>query len=142
MPASNGRIAIVGIAESDYGRVPNMTELQLHAQAIQRALEDSGEQQRSLQIVEHGLELNAGGDVGKRGEDALQDRQIGVHEVGDVRILALDGYLFSGAIPEDDGKLLSLLHRSFTQRAREAVSRISSFVNPSGPRAIHQCAAM
>src|SRR5438876_4203138 len=42
MPAYNGRIAIVGIAESDYGRVPNMTELQLHAQAIQRALEDSG----------------------------------------------------------------------------------------------------
>jgi len=42
MPAYHGRIAIVGIAESDYGRVPNMTELQLHAQAIQRALEDSG----------------------------------------------------------------------------------------------------
>src|SRR6266487_3984828 len=42
MPVYNGRIAIVGAAESDYGRVPNMTELQLHAQAIQRALEDSG----------------------------------------------------------------------------------------------------
>jgi acetyl-CoA acetyltransferase len=42
MPVHNGRIAIVGVAESDYGRVPNMTELQLHAQAIQRALEDSG----------------------------------------------------------------------------------------------------
>jgi len=42
MPVYNGRIAIVGIAESDYGRVPNMTELQLHAQALQRALEDSG----------------------------------------------------------------------------------------------------
>jgi len=38
MPVYNGRIAIVGIAESDYGRVPNMTELQLHAQALQRAL--------------------------------------------------------------------------------------------------------
>ncbi len=42
MPVYHGRIAIVGVAESDYGRVPNMTELQLHAQAIQRALEDSG----------------------------------------------------------------------------------------------------
>jgi acetyl-CoA acetyltransferase len=42
MPAYNGRIAIVGVAESDYGRVPNMTEMQLHAQALQRALEDSG----------------------------------------------------------------------------------------------------
>ncbi len=42
MPVYNGRIAIVGVAESDYGRVPNMTELQLYAQAIQRALEDSG----------------------------------------------------------------------------------------------------
>ena len=42
MTAYNGRIAIVGVAESDYGRVPNMTELQLHAQALQRALEDSG----------------------------------------------------------------------------------------------------
>ncbi len=42
MPVYNGRIAIVGIAESDSGRVPNMTELQLHAQALQRALEESG----------------------------------------------------------------------------------------------------
>jgi len=42
MPVYNGRIAIVGIAESDYGRVPDMTEIQLHAQALQRALEDSG----------------------------------------------------------------------------------------------------
>ena len=42
MPVYNGRIAIVGIAESNYGRVPNMTELQLQAQALQRALEDSG----------------------------------------------------------------------------------------------------
>jgi acetyl-CoA acetyltransferase len=42
MPIYNGRIAIVGIAESDSGRVPNRTELQLHAQALQRALEDSG----------------------------------------------------------------------------------------------------
>ena len=42
MPVYNGRIAIVGVAESDSGRVPNKTELQLHAQAIQRALEDSG----------------------------------------------------------------------------------------------------
>ena len=42
MSAYNGRIAIVGVAESDYGRVPHMTELQLHAQALQRVLEDSG----------------------------------------------------------------------------------------------------
>jgi acetyl-CoA acetyltransferase len=42
MTIYNGRVAIVGVAESDYGRVPNKTELQLHAQAIQRALEDSG----------------------------------------------------------------------------------------------------
>src|SRR5690348_4623515 len=42
MPFYNGRIAIVGVAESDYGRVPHMTEMQLHAQAIWRALEDSG----------------------------------------------------------------------------------------------------
>ena len=42
MPAYNGRIAIVGVAESDYGRVPHMTEMQLHAQALQRVLVDSG----------------------------------------------------------------------------------------------------
>ena len=42
MPVYNGRIAIVGVAESDSGRVPNKTELQLHAQALQRVLEDSG----------------------------------------------------------------------------------------------------
>ena len=35
MPVYNGRIAIVGVAESDYGRVPNMTEMQHHAQATQ-----------------------------------------------------------------------------------------------------------
>ena len=42
MPAYNGRIVIAGVAESDYGRVPNMTEMQLHAQALQRVLADSG----------------------------------------------------------------------------------------------------
>jgi acetyl-CoA acetyltransferase len=42
MPFYNGRIAIVGVAESDYGRVPSMTEMQLHAQATWRALTDSG----------------------------------------------------------------------------------------------------
>jgi acetyl-CoA acetyltransferase len=51
MPAYNGRIAIVGIAESDYGRVPNMTELQLYAQAIQRALEDSGLRKKDIDGV-------------------------------------------------------------------------------------------
>ena len=42
MPAYNGRIVIAGVAESDYGRVPKMTEMQLHAQALQRVLADSG----------------------------------------------------------------------------------------------------
>jgi acetyl-CoA acetyltransferase len=42
MPAYNGRIAIAGVADSDYGRVPHMTEMQLHAQAFHRVLEDSG----------------------------------------------------------------------------------------------------
>src|SRR5947209_18028789 len=42
MRSYNGRIAIVGVAESDYGRVPNMTEMQLHAQALLRVLDDSG----------------------------------------------------------------------------------------------------
>ncbi len=42
MPAYNGRIVIAGVAESEYGRVPNMTEMQLHAQALQRVLDDSG----------------------------------------------------------------------------------------------------
>ena len=51
MPAYNGRIAIVGIAESDYDRVPNRTELQLHAQALQRALEDSGPRKQDIDGV-------------------------------------------------------------------------------------------
>src|SRR5437764_6850248 len=42
MSSYNGRVAIVGVAESDYGRVPHMTEMQLHTQAIWRALEESG----------------------------------------------------------------------------------------------------
>lgn len=42
MPAYTGRIVIAGVAESDYGRVPDKTELQLHAQALQRVLDDSG----------------------------------------------------------------------------------------------------
>ena len=37
-----GRVAIVGAAESDYGRVPGRTELDLHAQAAARALEQAG----------------------------------------------------------------------------------------------------
>ncbi len=51
MPTYNGRIAIVGVAESDYGRVPNMTELQLHAQALQRVLEDSGLHKKEIDAV-------------------------------------------------------------------------------------------
>src|SRR5438477_566678 len=47
----NGRVAIVGVAESDYGRVPNMTEMQLHAQAIWRALDDSGLRKNDIDAV-------------------------------------------------------------------------------------------
>ncbi len=36
------RVAIVGAAESDCGRVPGRSELDLHAQAAQRALDDAG----------------------------------------------------------------------------------------------------
>lgn len=42
MSSYDGRVAIVGVAESDYGRVPNLTEMEMHAQATWRALEDSG----------------------------------------------------------------------------------------------------
>ena len=40
--AYNGRVAVVGVAESEYGRVPHLTELEMHAQAIGRALDESG----------------------------------------------------------------------------------------------------
>src|SRR5438105_14822760 len=49
--AYNGRIAIVGVAESDYGRVPNMTEMQLHAQATWRALAESGLKKDAIDAV-------------------------------------------------------------------------------------------
>src|SRR3989440_9247587 len=42
MPSYNGRVAIVGAAESDYGRVPYLTEMEMHAQATWRALAESG----------------------------------------------------------------------------------------------------
>ncbi len=42
MPSYNGRVAIVGVAESDYGRVPYLTEMEMHAQATWRALAESG----------------------------------------------------------------------------------------------------
>lgn len=51
MPSYNGRIAIVGVAESDYGRVPDKTELQLHAQATWRALADSGLRKDDIDAV-------------------------------------------------------------------------------------------
>lgn len=51
MTAYNGRIAIVGVAESDYGRVPNMTEMQHHAQATQRALEECGLHKNDIDSV-------------------------------------------------------------------------------------------
>ncbi|TMD61628.1 MAG: thiolase, partial [Chloroflexi bacterium] len=47
----NGRVAIVGVAESDYGRVPNMTEMQLHAQALWRALDESGLRKNDIDAV-------------------------------------------------------------------------------------------
>jgi acetyl-CoA acetyltransferase len=36
------RVAIVGAAESDYGKLPGRSELDLHAEAAQRALDDCG----------------------------------------------------------------------------------------------------
>jgi acetyl-CoA acetyltransferase len=51
MPAYSGRIAIAAVAESDYGRVPHMTELQLHAQALQRALDESGARKQEIDAV-------------------------------------------------------------------------------------------
>ena len=47
----NGRVAIVGVAESDYGRVPHMTEMQLHAQATWRALAESGLNKDAIDAV-------------------------------------------------------------------------------------------
>lgn len=40
--SASGRIAIVGVGESDIGKVPNMTGLGLNAQAAKRALDDAG----------------------------------------------------------------------------------------------------
>ena len=51
MSSYNGRIAIVGVAESDSGRVPNMTEMQLHAQATWRALDESGLHKNDIDAV-------------------------------------------------------------------------------------------
>ncbi len=51
MPSYNGRIVIAGVAESDYGRVPHMTELELHAQALQRVLEDCGARKEEIDGV-------------------------------------------------------------------------------------------
>src|SRR5947209_6494638 len=51
MPSFNGRIVIAGVAESDYGRVPQMTELELHAQALQRVLEDCGARKEEIDGV-------------------------------------------------------------------------------------------
>ena len=51
MPSYNGRIVIAGVAESDYGRVPHMTELELHAQALQRVLKDCGARKQDIDGV-------------------------------------------------------------------------------------------
>ena len=51
MPTYSGRIVIAGVAESDYGRVPNMTELELQAQALQRVLEDCGARKEDIDGV-------------------------------------------------------------------------------------------
>lgn len=40
--SASGRIAIVGVGESDIGKVPGMTGLGLNAQAAKRALDDAG----------------------------------------------------------------------------------------------------
>lgn len=40
--SASGRVAIVGVGESDIGKVPNMTGLGLNAQAAKRALDDAG----------------------------------------------------------------------------------------------------
>src|SRR5258708_12257360 len=39
MPSYNGRIAIVGVAESDSAPVPHMPDLHLHPQPLHRALQ-------------------------------------------------------------------------------------------------------
>ena len=39
---ASGKIAIVGVGESDIGKVPGMTGLGLNAQAAKRALDDAG----------------------------------------------------------------------------------------------------
>ncbi len=49
--AYNGRIAIVGVAESEYGRAPHLTEMQMHAQATWRALEESGLRKEEIDAV-------------------------------------------------------------------------------------------
>lgn len=49
--AYNGRIAIVGVAESEYGRVPHLTEMQMHAQATWRVLEESGLRKEEIDAV-------------------------------------------------------------------------------------------
>jgi len=41
-PGRRPRVAIVGAAESDYGRCPGRTELDLHAEAAERALAQAG----------------------------------------------------------------------------------------------------
>src|SRR5450755_359246 len=51
MSMYNGRIAIVGVAESEYGRVPSMTEMELHAQATWRALAESGLHKNDIDAV-------------------------------------------------------------------------------------------
>jgi acetyl-CoA acetyltransferase len=51
MSTYNGRVTIVGVAESDYGRVPHMTEMQLHAQSLQRALDESGLRKQDIDGV-------------------------------------------------------------------------------------------
>ena len=40
--APRDKIAIVGVAESDFGTVPDKTVHELHAQAAVRAVEDAG----------------------------------------------------------------------------------------------------
>src|SRR5260370_17534069 len=51
MSLYNGGVAIVGVAESDHGRVANMIEMERDAQAIWRALDDSGLRKNDIDAV-------------------------------------------------------------------------------------------
>ena len=49
--SSSSKAAIVGVAESDLGRTPNKTVLQLQAQAAREALDDAGLQFQDVEAL-------------------------------------------------------------------------------------------